>query len=201
MEVMAMNEALAKAGERGPWVIVSAGIGTIYSRVFSAQHGKDVKGLVLIDPLHEDYLGNVGSGSRRFLLWLRGIISPLGLGRVPGAIFKGRSSADRIWGPSSHQSGKYLFSRLQEALTANSFTKREARSSRTIQHQNTPLTVITSGNKLKQDSNWDSAQRDLTKLTANLLHWDIVDKAPHRIWDTEAGKEMVSKRMRQMVNL
>jgi len=201
MEVMAMNEALAKAGERGPWVIVSAGIGTIYSRVFSAQHGNSVKGLVLIDPLHEDYLGGVGSGLRRFLIWLRGIISPLGLDRVPAAIFKGRSSTDRIWGTSSRQSGKFIFSKLQESLTANTFTEREIKSSRSIQQQNTPLTVITSGDQLKEDSNWESAQRDLSKLTANLQHWDIVDGAPHRVWDTKAGRVMIMKRMKQMVNL
>jgi pimeloyl-ACP methyl ester carboxylesterase len=201
MEVMAMNEVLAKAGERGPWVIVSAGIGTIYSRVFSAQHGKNVKGLVLVDPLHEDYLSGVGSSLRRFLLWLRGIISPLGLDRILGAIFKRRSSADRIWGTSSRQSGKFIFSQLQESLTANTFTKREAMSSRIIQHQNTPLSVITSGDHLKEDPNWESAQRDLTKLTANLQHWDIVDGAPHRVWKTIGGKEIIAKRMKQMVNL
>jgi pimeloyl-ACP methyl ester carboxylesterase len=201
MEVMAVNEALAKAGERGPWVIVSAGLGSIYSRIFAAQHGKDIKGLIFIDPLHEDYLNGVGSGVRRFLLWVRGIASPLGLDRVPAAIFSGRSSADRIWGSSSRQSGKYIFSKLQEALMATTFTKREVVSSRTTQRQNTPLTVITSGDQLKEDSNWDAAQRDLTKLTANLKHWDIVDDAPHRVWDTEAGRDRIAKRVEQMVNL
>merc|ERR1712000_749854 len=63
-----LSEALAKAGEDGPWVLASAGIGSVYQRVFSSRHGPEVAGLVLIDPLHEDFLPEVGSPGRGFLL-------------------------------------------------------------------------------------------------------------------------------------
>ncbi len=68
----ALSEALVRAGEVGPWVLASAGIGSVYSRVFSSRHGKEVQGLLLIDPLHEDLLYRVGSPGRGFMLWLRG---------------------------------------------------------------------------------------------------------------------------------
>ena len=196
----ALSEALAQAGEEGPWVMVSAGIGSIYSRVFSSRHGEEVQGLMLIDPLHEDLLDAVASPKRGFLLWLRGIISPLGLDRLPGAVFKGRSSKDRVWGRSTQQTGKYIFAKLQESLVAASFTRRDVESSRQIQHKDTPLVVISSGQHIKESSTWSDKQRDLTSLTDNLKHWDIVDKAPHEVWKTLEGRRRIEKRLAQLVH-
>jgi pimeloyl-ACP methyl ester carboxylesterase len=62
----ALSEALARAGETGPWVLVGAGIGSIYSRVFSSRHGTEIEGLLLLDPLHEDLLDRVGASGRGF---------------------------------------------------------------------------------------------------------------------------------------
>ncbi|UKZ73183.1 hypothetical protein TrVFT333_000824 [Trichoderma virens FT-333] len=197
--VDALSEALAKAGEGGPWVLASAGIGSLYSRVFSARHSHDVRGLLLIDPLHEDLLGPGAAPGRGFWLWLRGAISPLGLDRIPGALFRGRSSRDRIYGRSSPQTGKFIFAKLQESLVLNSFTKRDVDSSRQIQEKDTPLAVISSGIKIKNDDNWASKQKDLTGLTDKLLHWDIVDEAPHEVWRTLEGREKIEKRLKKMV--
>lgn len=44
---------------------------------------------VIIDALHEDYLPRLGQSGRGFLLWLGGLISPLGLDWLAGAIFRG----------------------------------------------------------------------------------------------------------------
>lgn len=196
----ALSEALAAAGEEGPWVLASGGIGSLYSRVFAARHGDEVEGLLLIDPLHEDLLGEVASTGRGFLLWLRGAISPLGLDRLPGAIFKGRTSRDRIYGRSAQQGGKFIFAKLQESLVAGSFTRRDVESSRRIQHRDTALVVVSSGRHVKEDSEWASKQRDLTTLTDNLRHWDIVDQAPHEVWATREGRDTIEKRLRQLVH-
>jgi len=195
----ALSEALVWAGEVGPWVLASAGIGSIYSRVFSSRHGSDIQGILMIDPLHEDLLYRVGSPGRGFLLWLRGIISPLGLDRIPGALFKGRNKADRVWGPSSYQTGRSIYAKLQESLVADSVTKRDVISSRAIQFQDTPLTVLSSGVQIRGDSEWETKQRDLSRVTHNLLHWDIVDDAPHQIWRTLEGREMMEKRLKKLV--
>ncbi|GJN73019.1 integral membrane protein [Purpureocillium lilacinum] len=194
-----LSEALAEAGEQGPWILASAGIGSIYSRVFSSRHGHDVKGLLLIDPLHEDFLGAVARPGRGFLLWLRGIISPLGLDRLTGAIFRGRTNRDRIYGRASQQRGKFIFAQLQESLVADSFTKRDVRSSRQIQERDKPLVVISSGKEVKRSKAWEEKQRDLTELTDELRHWDIVNGAPHRVWETLDGRQQIEKRLRQLV--
>ncbi|KAJ8111265.1 hypothetical protein ONZ43_g5662 [Nemania bipapillata] len=177
MTIEAIDEALARAGENGPWVLMSA-----------------------VDPLHEEFLSDVGAPGRGFILWLRGIISPLGLDRVPGAVFKGRTKEDRVWGRAAYQTGKYIFARLQENLVAGTLSKRDVASSRAIQDRDVPLTLVSSGAKIRKDSKWEEKQRDLSGLTHNLHHWDIANDAPHRVWETMEGRELIEKRLRQLVH-
>lgn len=114
MSATALSEALAKSGEDGPWISVSAGYGSIVSRIFSSQHASAIDGILLVDPLHEDLLHIVGQPSRGFVLWGYGILSPLGLQRTAGALFKGRSREDRVYGKSAYQGGKMIKAQLQE---------------------------------------------------------------------------------------
>ncbi|KAI1189368.1 hypothetical protein F5B17DRAFT_391718 [Nemania serpens] len=198
MVVEAIDEALVRAGEDGPWILMSAGIGSIYSRIFSSRHGENIKGLLLVDPLHEKYLEDIGNPGRGFILWLRGIISPLGLDRVPAAVFQGRSKEDRVWGRSAYQTGKYIYAKLQENLVATTLSKRDIASSRAIQAPDVPLTLVSSGVKIRKDSEWEDKQRDLSHLTNKLRHWDVVDDAPHAVWETLEGREIMEKRLRQL---
>lgn len=153
----------------------------------------------MIDPWHEDLLDRVGRPGRGFMLWLRGIISPLGLDRLPGALFKGRNSKDRVWGISSYQGGRQIYAKLQESLVADSLTKRDVISSRAIQDRGVPVVVISSGIKIRTDSQWEEKQRDLTQTTDELHDWDIVKKAPHQVWTTLEGREVIEKRIKQLV--
>jgi pimeloyl-ACP methyl ester carboxylesterase len=196
-----LSEALANAGEEGPWVLASAGIGSIYSRVFSSRHGSDIHGLLLINPLHEDLLNRIGAPHRGFLLWAWGIISPLGLDRTTAALFKGRTREDRVYGRSSYQGGKYIKAKLQESLVADSVTKKDAMTARAIQKEGrTPLAVISSGIDVRKDSVWENKQRDLTHITKNLKSWDIVNKAPSEVWRTFEGRETIEKRLKKLVH-
>lgn len=181
-------------------VLMSAGVGSIYSRIFSARHGDAVKGLLLIDPLHEDLLGRIGSPGRGFLLWIRGILSPLGIDRISGALFKGRTKEDRVWGQSAYQTGKFLFTKLQENLVAETLSKRDVDSSRAIQSRDVPVTLISSGEEVRRDSEWEEKQRDLSYITHKLQHWDIVNDAPHEVWRTLEGRQMIEKRLKEMVH-
>ncbi|KAL2756423.1 hypothetical protein ACRALDRAFT_1076382 [Sodiomyces alcalophilus JCM 7366] len=199
MATDALSEALVRAGESGPWVLLSAGTGAHYSRVFSARHGEEVEGILLVDADHEDLLGRLASPWRGFGLWLRGAISPLGLEQLPGALFRGRGGRDRVWGRSAGGGSKLIFAWLQEGLVADSLTRREVESARAIQRQDTPVTVITSGVKMRRDRRWEGKQRDLTHLTGKTLHWDVVDDAPHRVWETYEGRKKIEKRLRQLV--
>jgi pimeloyl-ACP methyl ester carboxylesterase len=196
-----LSEALARAGEQGPWILASAGVGSIYSRIFSSRHGRDILGLLLVDPLHEDLLYRLSSPNRGFLFWARGIISPLGLDRLSGALFKGRTREDRVYGRAAYQGGKYIKAKLQESLVADSLTKNEVGSARTIQDDQTPFALISSGIEVRRDSTWESKQRDLSHLTKQLISWDIVNKAPHEVWKTFEGREIMEKRLRKLVRV
>jgi len=65
-----LSKALARAREETQWILASAGISSIYSRVFSVHYGSDIQGLLMIDPVHEDLLYRVGNPQRGFLLWV-----------------------------------------------------------------------------------------------------------------------------------
>lgn len=199
MSADALSEALAKAGVEGPYLLVSAGIGGIYSRVFSARHPREIAGIMLIDALHEDLLYRVADAGYGFVLWGRGFISPLGLDRLAGAIFKGRTSQDRVYGKSSYQGGKFLKNKLQENLVADSLTKSEVLTARNVQQPGVPLVVVTSGIHLKQDKDWEKKQKELTKITDKLLAWDIVPKTPsEEVWRTLRGRKVLEKRLGEL---
>ncbi|KAI8940213.1 hypothetical protein NX059_003918 [Plenodomus lindquistii] len=199
MSADALSEALAVTGEEGPWILVSAGSGSIVSRIFGSRHLKQVVGIMMIDPLHEDLLHRIGGPTRGFLLWAWGIISPLGTVRLAGALFKGRTREDRVYGRNAYQSGKFIKAQLQENLVADSLTKNEVVSSRNIQSADTPLAIISSGISCGKDREWERKQEDLTKLTDNLVAFDIVKKAPHQVWHTLEGRSVMEKRLKALV--
>ena len=194
-----LAEALKLADEKPPWILVSADIGGIYSRIFSSRHPGQIKGIMLIDALHEDHLRKVADPARGFILWARGIISPIGYDRLFGAIAKGRTPDDRIYGRSAYQGGKYIKAKLQENLVADSLTKDEVVQARTVQGDKTPLVVVSSAIQVRKDSEWESKQRDLTTITDNLVSWDVVSGAPHDIWRTFDGRKVLERRLGELI--
>ncbi|KAG8623068.1 hypothetical protein KVT40_008044 [Elsinoe batatas] len=199
MSADALSEALAVKGETGPWVLVSAGYGSVVSRIFSSRHTRTVTGLLLIDPLHEDLLYRLATPGRGFLLWAYGIISPLGIQRVLAAIFAHRTREDRVYGEEAYQGGKFIKAQLQENLIADSLTKSELVTSRAIQDQNTPFVIISSHVSIRRDNEWERKQRDMTHLTDKLVGWDVVEQAPHEVWRTYNGRQTMEKRVKQLL--
>lgn len=199
MAADALAEALTSAGEKGPWVLVSAGVGSIYSRIFASRHLLETKGILLIDGLHEGFLGKLGNPTRGFLIWLRGIISPLGIDRLAGALFKGRSREDRVFGRSAYQTGSFIRAKLQENLVAESITSSEIGTARHVQMPNTALMVVSSGDKTDKDDKWKERQEDLTKITKNLKEWDVVKGAPHEVWRSPEGRYVLEKDRKSVV--
>lgn len=199
MSAEALSAVLGAVGEEGPWISVSAGYGSVVARIFAARKLQQVEGIMMVDPLHEDLLDRIASASRGFKLWGYGIISPLGIQRLGGALFKGRTKEDRVYGRSVGQTGKFLKAKLQENLVASSLSKSEAVSNRNIQNRQTPLVIVSSGDKIKRDREWEEKQRDLTRYTDNLISWDRVGKAPHQVWRSPEGRQAMEKRLGELV--
>lgn len=200
MAADALSEALAQAGEEGPFILVSAGVGSIYSRIFASRHLFEVKGIFLIDAMHEDFLDRLGRPGRGFLIWLRGVLSPLGLDRLAGAIFKGRSREDRVFGRSAYQTASFLRAKLQENLVARSITASEISTAQHVQMPGTPLVVVSSGIEVHKNEQWAKKQEALTSITDNLKNWDVVKGAPHEVWRSPEGRRVLEKRLKDLVN-
>jgi hypothetical protein len=198
MSADALSEALAIQGEEGPWITVSAGYGSIVSRIFTSRHVKDVVGTMLVDPLHEDLLDRVGGAFRGFRLWGFGVVAPIGFPSLIGAIFNGRSREDRTYGRSVWHTGKFLKAKLQENLVATSLTKNEVVAATNIISDVTPLVVISSGIEVRRDTEWGRKQEDITKK-GKLIAFDVVNKAPHQVWATYEGREMMEKRLAELI--
>ncbi|KAI5292825.1 hypothetical protein KEM55_007476 [Ascosphaera atra] len=199
MSADVLGEALAIAGEDGPYVLVSAGVGGIYSRIFAGRHAGQIKGIMLVDALHEDLLSRVGSSGRGFKLWLRGIFSPLGIDRLGGAIFKGRTRADRVYGRSSYQSDKFLKASLQENLVAESMTLSDIKRANEGQNRTTPLVVVASGVETGRDKKWAQKQEELCRITDNLVFYKAIKGAPHEVWRKAEGSRILERELEKLV--
>ena len=194
-----LSAIMNQRNESGPYILVSAGYGSIVSRIFSSRHIQQIEGIMMIDPLHEDLLPRVGDPTRGFFIWAWGVISPLGIQRIAGALFKGRTREDRVYGKEAYQGGKFIKAQLQENLMAKALTTKEIRNARTIQTPDTPLVIVSSGLQVRNDDEWEDKQQDLTKITDNLVSWDVVKKAPHFVWRTLEGRSVMEKRLGQLV--
>ena len=67
-----LRALLQVARERGPFMLVGASKGGIYTRMFELLHPSDVAGMVFVDPSHEDRLF-VDVGGKTVPIWARSI--------------------------------------------------------------------------------------------------------------------------------
>lgn len=199
MSATALSEVIALSGEEGPWIVAGAGYGAIVARIFASSHAHDVAGLLLVDPLHEDLLYRIGAPGVGFALWGYGILSPLGLFRIPGALFKGRTRQDRVYGDRASQSGKLIKAHLQENLVAESFTKNEILSARNILEKDIPLVVVSSAVEVSKSREWADKQEASTKISEDLLMWSVVKGVGHEVWRSMAGRDAMESGLGKLV--
>jgi len=179
------------------WILVSHGVGGLYSRVFASRHTTQVKGLLLVDTIPETLIPKIFTPTRTFVLLLRGIIAPLGIDRLSGWIFKHRSREERVWGISSWRSDRIIRSQFQESLAAGTITRNEVIAAQAILPKSIPFAVVSSGEECK-DKDWEAGQRELAS-NSNKKIWDVVGKAPHDVWRSEEGKKVLKKRLAELV--
>jgi pimeloyl-ACP methyl ester carboxylesterase len=193
----AMPKANITEKDSPGWIFVSHGVGGLYSRVLAARHTSKVKGLLLVDTIPESLIPNVFTSGRTFILLLRGIISPLGIDRLSGWIFKHRSREDRVWGVSSWRSDRVIKSQFQESLAAGSITRNEVNAAQAAMPDTMPLAVVSSGKKCK-DKEWEQGQQELSRNSKKST-WDVVGNAGHEVWRDEEGKKVLKRRLRDLV--
>ncbi|KAI5284182.1 hypothetical protein KEM52_003027 [Ascosphaera acerosa] len=198
-----LSEALHAAGEdrggRRQYVVVGAGMGGVYGRVFAGRRAAQVRGLLLVDAVGEAMLPRVGGAARGFRLWLRGLFAPLGLDRLPGAIFRGRTRRDRVQGRCAYQGDRFLKAALQENLVANSLTRPDLARADEALDRRLPLAVVAAGREVERDKQWARAQEQLRAVSDNLLSWTVVKGAPHEVWESREGKRVLDEQLRRVL--
>lgn len=200
MVVDVLSEALRKAGEdKTPLILVSHGFGGVYSRIFASRHGHAVKGLLLVDTLPESLLGRVANPRKGFMLWLRGVLYPLGIDRLVSTVFLGHDREDRVYGKDAWQRGSSIKARLQENLAAGTFTKNELVAARAILSRDMPVVVVSSGERSKKDREWARGQREISEAFQRLVKWNVVDGAPHEVWRVAKGMDAMDAGLGKLV--
>lgn len=215
-----LMEALRKEKIEGPFCSVGFDIGGLYSKVFALRNVGQMHSMLLVDSWHEDLLKHFPfSGTNKknenrhvfrkdfdlmdswqgFKLWLRGLISPLGLVRNLHWFFHPRKylSKSRIFGRDMVYSPKYLRARLQEQVTASILSYNEVHTADVLK---VPLSVILSEYMIKQSLNWGKWQRELTKISLNTLEWVVAENTNHRIWDSPKGREQLQQLLLRLVS-
>jgi pimeloyl-ACP methyl ester carboxylesterase len=196
-----LSAALPKANissEKGPgWILVSHGTGSLYSLVFAARHTPQLRGILLIDALPSTLIPAYFTPTHTFLLLLRGILSPLGVDRLSGWIFKHRTREDRVWGVSSWRSDRVIKAKFQESLVAGGITRNEVIAAEAIIPGSVPVVVVSSG-VMCEDKEWEEGQGRLGGKATERV-WDVVGGAGHEVWRNEEGKRILKKRLTGLV--
>lgn len=102
-------------------------------------------------------------------------------------------------GRSAYQNPKQIKAKLQENLVATTFTRGEIEAARDTLPKDIPVAVVSSGRRTRADKSWDDGQRELTKITHNLIAWDVVNHAPHEVWKHHEGRRVLEKRLGELV--
>ena len=94
----ALPKANISTSRKPGWILVSHGVGGLYSEILASRHTNQVKGMLFVDAIPESLIPTIFTSGRTFKLLVRGIISPLGIDRLAGWIFKHRTREDRVRG-------------------------------------------------------------------------------------------------------
>lgn len=220
IEVEYLMEALRKEKIEGPFCAVGFDIGGLYSRVFALRNLGQMHLMLLVDSWHEDLLRhfpfsgpNKKNESRKafrnilelmdswqgFKLWLRGVVSPLGITKNLHWFFHPRRylSKSRIFGRDMVHSSKYLRARLQEQITAAILSFNEVKHAEVTK---VPLSVILSDLMIKNSLNWGKWQRELTKISDDCLEWVVAENAGHFIWESPKGRAQLQQLLLRLVS-
>lgn len=209
LEFVLNSENLTDGNQK--FMLVSHGIGGLYSRVFASRNPDMIDSMILVDCYSEEMLLNnpfknskntdvklpsdIDVLNRRFgfRVWLDGVFSMVNLRFFYDILFHGSwRSINRVYGYDMKYQGKYLRARLQEQVVAQSLSYNDVLlSNNIIKNSDISISVISSKYSIKESLNWGNWQRTLTKLTSSSDSRDewIISEAGHYIWKTPQGKK------------
>ena len=166
--VQELKEVLEKSSLAPPYVLVGHSFGGLIMRLFASMYPKQVKGLLLIDAVHEDqYLP--GNLNKKFkgLVTLAYITSITGIPRLlrkkAGRKFL-EGESNKLLNYTGYTVGAYQ-TMYQEYINS-SISAQQLKSSVPLEKE-LPVIVLSSNSSAKQ---WKEQQLKLARLTANTEH-------------------------------
>lgn len=209
---------LRKEGIEGPFLVVSHGIGGLYSRVFATRHISSIHSLLLVDAWLEELLlpnpfahaknsdkklpREIPKLNRRygFKLWLHGVFSAANMRSFYDLLIHRYRSSDRIFGRDMHIQGKYLRALLQEQVLARILSYNDiSLAKEALKDADKQVSVVSSKFMIKQSLNWGNWQRDMTKLSSNSHNEWILTESGYESWRFSDGKKKLQKLLLRML--
>ncbi len=187
--VFELHKLLKAASIKGPIILVGQSIGGLIVRLYTEQYGKDVAGLVLVDPTHESSM----LGSMKYGGWVRlrekALAKPIPKPQVEDSISIGYDST-----------ADYMAEEFQN-IYLSSINRPQQLGDRPLiilgagKGQKPPGTVDEQWEKIKDEK--DKQKRGLTTLSTNSKY--ILDpKSSHAIQND--NPEIVAQSIQMVIN-
>ena len=112
----------------------------------------------------------------------------------------GRNREERVYGRDAYMRGGEIKAKFQEGLVATSLTKSEIVAAAAILPRDVPVVVVSSGRRVKGDRLWSDGQRELTRVSDELVSWDVVEGAGSEVWRDNEGRVLLTKRLVQLLS-
>lgn len=174
-------------------LLVSHGIGNLYSRVYATKRPHQIQGMMLVDPLHEDIFYDSESISLGFDNYWEGVGAIFGIQKLHGLFIGLGSSKDRLIGALANRQSRAHKSLLQQQLSASRGSRLDIETATLKLSRKIPLLVVSSAEMCKSSKRWSEAQHLLLRLSDNALAWKILD-GPHEIWrNTKSSDELAEQ--------
>jgi pimeloyl-ACP methyl ester carboxylesterase len=174
-----LHTLLARAGERGPFVLAGHSAGGIYVLNFAHRYPEQVAGVVLLDSMHPEQYSKIDGWPAFYEMYRRASavlpsLSRFGVGRaIYGSAYGDLPARARdeerafLATPRAARSVRDEFSEIRAAMS-------EARSLTTLGDR--PLFVLTAGKGA--EGGWADAQNELAALSTNSIH-QVLPNASH----------------------
>jgi pimeloyl-ACP methyl ester carboxylesterase len=195
-----LHTLLARAGERGPFVLAGHSAGGIYVLNFAHLYPEQVAGVVLLDSMHPQQYTKIDGWPAFYEMFRRASavlpsLSRLGIGRVLyGSAYsdlpaRARDEQRAFWASPRHsRSVRDEFSQLRTAMA-------EARSLTTLGDR--PLVVVTA--EKDAEGGWMTAQNELAALSTNSVHQMLPNATHSMVVEDEKTAAQSSRAINQVV--
>jgi len=184
-----LHTLLARAGERGPYVLVGHSSGGAHAMTYAALYPTQVAGMVLLDSSSPQQFTALPDFPRTYSLMRRLLPVLPSLGRLGALQLTPPSASSALTPSAAAQVRKFATSprgassmRDEHSRLRDTFTRAQALTT----FDPKPLAVVTSGQNANGTTGWAAAQDQLAALSTNSTH-STVDTSHVGLLDDTLG--------------